>query len=187
MWSIYVHTSPEGKSYVGRTTQNISTRSGTQGQRYRANERFWNDIQRFGWDSFTHKVLAVCENEEESMRLEIKYIAEYNSTNPDNGYNRSVGGYPCNKGYTNEDRKRLKDEGRKKWAAEHPDKIKEYRLKYEKSQKRRDWANAWNKTERRRKHRTEYMRKYRAEHRDRLREQARIRRERKKVMVLDNP
>ena len=185
MWTIYVHTSPEGKSYVGRTTSSLKQRCGLKGQKYRQNEMFWNDIQRFGWENFKHKILANCETVEESMRLEIKYISEYDSTNPDKGYNKSVGGHPCNKGYTDEDRIRLKKEGRKKWIEANPEKVKEIRRRYEHTQKRHDWANAYNKTERRRKKRTEYMRKYREEHREILREQARLRRARKKVIEVD--
>ena len=185
MWTIYAHISPDGKAYVGRTTKTLRERSGLKGQRYRPNQRFWNDIQKFGWNNFKHKILATCESEEDSMRLEIQYIAEYESTDENKGYNRSVGGYPCNKGYTEEERKRLAALCSKKWKDEHPEQARNIRRKYDRSQKRHDWANAWNKTEKRRKHRTEYMRTYRELHRETLREQARIRRLRKKVAEVD--
>lgn len=185
MWMIYMHTCPNGKKYIGRTSKNLKTRCGSNGNRYKVNKSFYKDILSYGWDSFSHEILATCETEEESMSLEISFIAKYKTTDPEKGYNKSVGGYPCNKGYTEEDRNRKKKESRIKWESEHPDKVKELHRKFDKSQKRHDWANSWNKTPSRKQKRTEYMRKYRAEHRELLREQARKRYARKKVLSVD--
>lgn len=171
MWKIYCHTSPDQKKYIGRTSkERLVQRTGTRGQYYKSNERFYKDIQKFGWDSFSHEILETCATEKESMELEIKYIAMYDSTNPEKGYNKSIGGYPCNKGRTEEDRKRIQSECTLRWKKNNYERYLENRRRIDHSEKTHKRKNAWNKTPERRKRRTEYMRKYRAEHRDKIRE-----------------
>ena len=167
-WTIYAHTSPEGKTYVGRTTQSITARSGSSGTRYRANNLFYEDICRFGWNNFLHEELAICETEEAACHLEMYYIKAFCALIGEHGYNISVGGNGNNKGLTKQQRKERLRICSERWKREHREKYLDHRRTYDRSEKRKAQANARNKTPKRRAHRTEYMRKYREEHRDEL-------------------
>ena len=167
---IYRHTSPEGLHYIGYTSQSLNQRSGSKGKHYQHNERFWNDIQRFGWDKFEHVILETCETLENAMQLEIKYISEYDSTNALKGYNRSIGGYPSNKGLTEEEKRKRRYEATNRWKCNNRERHLENQRRYCSTPEYKAKKNEYNKTERRRKHRTEYMRKYRETHRERIRE-----------------
>jgi hypothetical protein len=177
-YTIYAIIAPDGKSYVGMTGQKLKRRW-ANGAGYCGNERFYNDIKHIGWDNFEKRTLDCAETLAEAHEKEIKYIAEFESTNPDKGYNKSIGGWPCNKGLTEQEKKERQRNAIKRWEKEHPDKVREIHRKYDHSQKRHDWANAWNKTEERRKHRRLYMRKWRAEHPERWAEIQKQSRERR--------
>ena len=180
VYTIYMHICPNGKRYVGYTSTTISQRSGATGKRYKPNKRFYEDIIKFGWDNIEHIVLKTCETLDEAMEVEKYYISKFNTTNENNGYNKSVGGYPGDMGYSEEERKKRRNESSKKWAQKNPDKIKEYRRKHDKKPRRKARANELNKTPERRSHRTEYMRKYRNLNREKIREINRRCRERRK-------
>lgn len=97
-YSVYKHTSPEGKSYIGCTSQRPTRRwDNGNGYKYRHKD-FYRDIERFGWDSFSHEIIASGLTEDEGYALEESYIQKYNTTDPDHGYNKSTGGkgpYGC--------------------------------------------------------------------------------------------
>lgn len=91
-YTIYKHTSPEGKIYVGCTSMRPERRWGLDGHGYKFNEAMYDDIQKFGWDNFGHDILAsdLCEND--AYELEKYYISKFDSTNPKRGYSISSGG-----------------------------------------------------------------------------------------------
>lgn len=91
-YTVYKHTSPEGKIYVGCTGTSLERRWGSNGSGYKFNSSMYNDIQKFGWDNFNHDILASDMYEADAYNLEKRYIAEYDSTNPKHGYNISIGG-----------------------------------------------------------------------------------------------
>lgn len=102
---LYKHTSPDGKSYIGITTQRLEKRSGNDGCKYRGNEIFWQDIQKFGWENFSHEILWPELNEETARHLEKVFIKHYQTNNPEFGYNGSIGGENpsmLNRHHTNE-------------------------------------------------------------------------------------
>lgn len=82
---------PSGKVYVGITRREPKVRW-NNGFGYRTNEHFWRSIVKYGWDNFEHEIIATDLTEEEAYSLEIQLIAEYDSTNPEKGYNHSTGG-----------------------------------------------------------------------------------------------
>ena len=96
MATIYKHTSPEGKIYIGisRTdnTKSIQRdRWQSKGQGYKTNIPFWEDIQKFGWDNFKHEfIIQNIESEEELLTKEAEMIRFYNSDNPEVGYNKKM-------------------------------------------------------------------------------------------------
>lgn len=90
--TIYKHISPDGKVYVGCTSQKLSKRFGKNGYGYKFNERLYDDIERSGWDNFKHEIVASGLNENEAYKLEKEIIHSLDSTNPNKGYNVTGGG-----------------------------------------------------------------------------------------------
>lgn len=91
-YSVYKHTSPEGKIYIGCTSRR-PTRRWDNGNGYKhGHGEFYNDIKKFGWDNFTHEVIASGLSEDEGYSLEIDLIRRYDTTDPAHGYNKSIGG-----------------------------------------------------------------------------------------------
>lgn len=56
------------------------------------NKHFWDSIQKYGWDNFSHEILFSGLSPEEAFRKERELIAEYDSQNYRRGYNCSSGG-----------------------------------------------------------------------------------------------
>lgn len=89
-YTVYKHTSPEGKTYIGCTCarpREIYLRW-KYGNGYKYNACFWEDIQRFGWSNFKHEILETGLTREEARSRELFYMDEHQSDNPDRGYNR---------------------------------------------------------------------------------------------------
>lgn len=91
-WFVYMHENRlNGKKYIGITKQ-APGRRWQNGYGYRESPRFFNAIQRYGWDGFRHEVLFSGLTAEEAARLEIELIAKYDTLNPERGYNLDPGG-----------------------------------------------------------------------------------------------
>ena len=90
-YTVYKHTSPSGKVYIGITSRDVKERWG-YGQGYRNNDHFWRAIQKYGWKNFEHKVLYENLTKAEACEKEKELIAFYKSTNSECGYNHSIGG-----------------------------------------------------------------------------------------------
>lgn len=88
---VYIHTTPNGKVYVGLTGREPEVRFGCNGYNYK-NRVFYNAIKKYGWDNITHEYMKGCLTKEEACDLEIKLISFYNSNNPKFGYNVTSGG-----------------------------------------------------------------------------------------------
>ena len=81
---IYKHTSPDGKSYIGITKQDLNQRW-RNGEGYRRCTAFYRAIKKYGWDNITHEILDTAENLESANEKEKYYISLY-------GYNCTEGG-----------------------------------------------------------------------------------------------
>lgn len=94
MYTVYLHENRiNNKKYVGITCQiPWLKRAGLNGNGYRTCNRFWNAIQKYGWENFDHTVLATCDSQSEAMELEKHYIAEHKTTDDQYGYNIKTGG-----------------------------------------------------------------------------------------------
>lgn len=90
-WCVYVHISPSGKRYIGITCRKPNERW-KNGKGYIDSPYFYNAIQKYGWDNFSHIILKDNLEEQEAKQMEIDLIAEFDSTNRDKGYNISKGG-----------------------------------------------------------------------------------------------
>lgn len=92
-FKVYMHTSPNGKRYIGITRQeNPERRWGSSGCGYVDNKHFWRAIQKYGWNNFLHEVLFDGLTKEEAEQKEKELIAYYDSTDQTKGYNITAGG-----------------------------------------------------------------------------------------------
>ena len=88
-YSVYKHTSPSGKVYIGITSMNPKARWKAG---YKDCHAFYNAIQKYGWESIKSEVLFTGLTKDDACAKEIELIAQFNSTNPKYGYNISRGG-----------------------------------------------------------------------------------------------
>lgn len=91
IFTVYMLVVPNGKRYVGMTRQNLQYRFGN-GTGWAHNKQLTSDIREYGWDNIER--IVCCENLtlDEACVLETELIREFNTTNPENGYNRTAGG-----------------------------------------------------------------------------------------------
>jgi group I intron endonuclease len=97
-YTVYKHTSPAGKVYIGITARPVSRRW-HGGSAYRNNAHFYASIKRYGWEAFRHEILAEGLTHEAACEMEVRLIAEHRSTDPAHGYNISPGGDKTTLGY----------------------------------------------------------------------------------------
>lgn len=90
-YTVYKHTSPDGKVYIGATSNSLNRRW-QNGYGYRENKDFYSDIEYYGWDNFSHDIVASDLTETEAYKLEENLIQQYCTTDPGKGYNKSIGG-----------------------------------------------------------------------------------------------
>ena len=90
-YSVYKHTSPDGRVYIGITSQIPEVRWGN-GKHYQTNSYFTRAIEKFGWDNFLHEILSTGLTKDEAEQMEIELIAFYASTDRSKGFNISFGG-----------------------------------------------------------------------------------------------
>ena len=91
MYTVYKHTSPSGKVYIGLTAQQVEKRW-RGGKGYKYNQAFYKAIQKYGWDNIKHEIIAENLTAEQAQKLEIELIKKYDSRNKNKGYNICVGG-----------------------------------------------------------------------------------------------
>jgi predicted GIY-YIG superfamily endonuclease len=91
MYTLYKHTAPNGKVYIGITSRKPESRW-EGGKGYKSNVHFYKAIVLYGWDNIKHDILAEGLSKSEAEELEIATIKEYDATNPDKGYNLREGG-----------------------------------------------------------------------------------------------
>lgn len=89
-YSVYKHTTPDGKVYIGATC-NIAKRWGCAGTGYRK-QKFGEVIEKFGWDNIEHEVLHKGLTKAEAEKFEEEEILNHKSHDPQFGYNMTFGG-----------------------------------------------------------------------------------------------
>lgn len=111
-WTVYIHTAPNGKVYVG-TTSMLPRERWKYGHGYADNKEFFSDIRKFGWKNILHEIVAEQLTEEQAYSLEQKLISEYKSNNQRYGYNKAVGGYGTTGFYPTDGTRRKMSESHK--------------------------------------------------------------------------
>lgn len=90
-FSVYKHTCPNGKVYIGITKQNPIKRW-AYGHGYSRNKYFFKAIKKYGWDNIKHEILFENLDELEAKKIERKLIKKHKSFDSSFGYNVSLGG-----------------------------------------------------------------------------------------------
>ena len=90
-YSVYIHTTPSGKKYIGLTGMPPEKRWDC-GRGYLQNSHFFNAILKYGWINIQHEIIYDNLTQEEAKEKEIELIAKYDTTNRRYGYNISRGG-----------------------------------------------------------------------------------------------
>lgn len=91
IYTVYKHTAPNGKVYIGITGQKPEYRW-NNGNGYKQNKHFYRAIVKYGWENFKHEKLYENLSEKNACDLEKKLIAKYHARDPHKGYNNSTGG-----------------------------------------------------------------------------------------------
>ena len=89
-YTVYKPTSGDGRVYIGMTHQTLNKRCRKGG--YQENSVIGQAIKEFGWDTFKVSIIAEHLSKSEAECLEMKNIANYNSTDPTKGFNVALGG-----------------------------------------------------------------------------------------------
>lgn len=90
LYIIYKHTNiVNSKVYIGQTYKTILER---WKDGYKFNMHFHSAIKKYGKQAFIHEVLCYGIGKNNTNYLEKHFIAEYDSTNPEKGYNKDLGG-----------------------------------------------------------------------------------------------
>ena len=87
-YSVYCHTFPDGKKYIGITSQDPEKRW-NRGKGYKG-QKVYNQIVEDGWDNIKHEILFNGLSKEEAEDQEFYLIRDLNTIN--NGWNVDVGG-----------------------------------------------------------------------------------------------
>lgn len=85
-YTIYRHTSPSGKVYIGMTRQSL-TKRWNNGNGYATNLYFFRAIKKYGWNNFKHDTLLEGLTQDEAELAEKLFIGYYKANNPIYGYN----------------------------------------------------------------------------------------------------
>lgn len=87
MYSIYKLTVPNGKIYIGQTSQKPHVRW-NGGSKYEQNKELYADIMEYGWRNVKKEVIAEVESKQEALEAERENIMKYQSYLPEYGYNK---------------------------------------------------------------------------------------------------
>ena len=102
-----MHIFPNGKKYIGITSQSVERRWRASGEGYNQQSLITHAIRKYGWDNIEHKIIAKVSSQEEAEEMEKSLISELMTNNRKYGYNVEAGGH-CAKGHKLSESTRLK-------------------------------------------------------------------------------
>jgi hypothetical protein len=88
-YTVYKHTFPNGKIYIGITKMNPLTRWGN-GHGYSGQKKIYEAIVKYGWENIRHEILYTGLSQREAFEKETELIERLDAIK--NGYNVSRGG-----------------------------------------------------------------------------------------------
>lgn len=91
MYTVYMHTTPDNKRYVGVTSKPTATRW-QGGGGYASNSAFADAIKKYGWGGIKHEIISMCESHSEAIETEKQYVALYKTNDKQHGFNLTPGG-----------------------------------------------------------------------------------------------
>lgn len=93
-YSAYCHTNKiNGKIYVGITKNEPCQRWGNEGKNYNNKcPHLWGAIKKYGWNNFSHDIIATGLTREAACNCEKTLIEQYCANDPRYGYNILSGG-----------------------------------------------------------------------------------------------
>ena len=116
MYIVYMHTCPNGKKYIGITSQAPERRwQKGKGYAYGSSPYFYNAIEKYGWDNIEHTILFRNLTKEEAERKEVELIKEHKTSQRKYGYNIDLGGSSCGK-HSEEYKIRMSNMQKEIWA-----------------------------------------------------------------------
>lgn len=120
-YTVYRHTSPSGKVYIGITCQKPERRW-RNGEGYKPKDGettpFYRAILKYGWNNIQHEIIVSGISKDEACSLEKKLIKEHNSQNSRYGYNVLSGGdIPLNN-CPSKVREQMRESSYTKWQRE---------------------------------------------------------------------
>lgn len=91
-YSVYMHINKvNNKKYIGATSIK-PYRRWNNGNGYKG-QPFFNAIEKYGWDSFEHIIIANGLIKDDALKLEHELVEKYKTTNSEYGYNIVKGGH----------------------------------------------------------------------------------------------
>jgi len=112
-YTIYKHTSPRGKVYIGQTKRSpASERWKYPKYAYKTCTKLLHAIEKYGWENFTTEIIDANLSLEKANELEQFYIKKYDTVS--SGYNVQEGGKNYKRRlYSDETRKKMSDSRKK--------------------------------------------------------------------------
>lgn len=92
MYSVYIHRTPSNKVYIGCTGKKKASYRWGRGLCYQQNKEFYKEILEYRWDNIEHIIVGDSYTKEEAYKLERELIKKYDATDPNKGFNKSIGG-----------------------------------------------------------------------------------------------
>lgn len=90
-YCVYMHTFPNGKRYIGQTSQKPEHRF-NNGEGYKGCKYVYSDITKYGWDNVEHTILVDGLDSAGADYYEKYYISLYQTNHKEHGYNLRTGG-----------------------------------------------------------------------------------------------
>lgn len=114
LWTVYIHLFPNGKRYVGITSQSPPENRWCGGSGYSRQPLVGKAIKKYGWENIQHIIVIQTENKEEAFYAEKWLIATYHTNDVEYGYNLTSGGEGTLGRTMSEDSRRKLGENQKK-------------------------------------------------------------------------
>lgn len=87
-YNVYIHTNKENQKRYIEIVRGSPSQRWCGGSGYKQNKKFYNDIIKYGWDSFSHEVIDQKFTYKDAREKEAALIQQYDSVK--HGYNNSL-------------------------------------------------------------------------------------------------